>query len=45
VTINLTPPVSWTTADANVVKDINGFRCVELPEESTGHRFFRIKAE
>lgn len=44
-TTNLTPPVHWTAADTNLVKDLNGFRYVELPDESTGQRFFRLKAE
>lgn len=44
-TTNFTPPVRWTLADTNLVKDLNGFRYVELPDESTGQRFFRLKAE
>lgn len=42
---NLTPPAQWTVADTNLVKDLNGFRYVELPDESTGQRFFRLKAD
>jgi hypothetical protein len=44
-TTSLTPPVPWTAADTNLVKDLNGFRYVELPDESTGQRFFRLQAE
>lgn len=44
-TTNLTPPVSWATADTNVVKDLNGFRYIELPDESAGQRFFRLMAD
>ena len=44
-TTSLTPPVQWTVADTNLVKDLNGFRYVELPDESTDQRFFRLKAE
>lgn len=44
-TTNLTPPAQWTVADTNLVKDLNGFRYVELPDESTEQRFFRLKAD
>lgn len=42
---NLTPPVQWTAADTNLVRDLNGFRYIELPDESTSQRFFQLKAE
>lgn len=44
-TTNLNPPVQWTVADTNLVKDLNGFRYVKLPDDSTDQRFFRLKAE
>ena len=44
-TTNLTPPVQWTVADTNLVKNLNGFRYVELPDDSTDQRFFRLIAD
>lgn len=44
-TTNLATPVQWAAADTNLVKDLNGFRYVELPDESADQRFSRLKAD